>query len=158
MGISRHRRNRRCGRRRRQPETKVRFLNLHTGNLIAEKSQIPWREVSEGKPTFAFLDTTIPHRALEFEYISDPRNGVLDFSRPLCVCIHDMSRYRHPSNADTSHLASTLRRVDRLCKERGWQSLRLNQSRGLLILVKYPPAAGIDGTCLVPEELNRAAG
>ena len=134
----------------------VKFVQVNTKTLMDGHSESSWAELTGSKTTFAFLDSSIPDRAREFAYISDPLNGVLDFTRPLCVCIHDMSRYRHPHEPEVQYLAATLAALNDLCIERGWQQMRFHQSRGMLVLTKYPQAAGIDGTCLIPAALVSA--
>lgn len=87
---------------------------------------------------FAFLDSRISSVALEFSCLTDPASNLLDFMRPLCICIHDMSRYRHPHDSDTGELAAAIRHIEIVAGNRGWQWIRLNQSRGMIVLVKYP--------------------
>ena len=131
----------------------VEFVQVNTGNLINGQSERSWADLTGGKTSFAFLDSSVPDRVREFAYISDPLSGVLDFTRPLCVCIHDMGRYRYPHEPEVQHLAATLAALSDLCIERGWQQIRFHQSRGMLVLTKYPEAAGIDGSCIIPTEL-----
>ena len=94
-------------------------------------------DLTEGKTTFAFLDSSIPDRLKEFNYISNPANGVLDFTRPICVCVHDMSKYRHPKDSHFEYLQGTVEGLEKTANERGWQMLRINQSRGMIVLVRY---------------------
>ena len=79
-----------------EQQNEVTFVKANTRDLIAGRSGFAWSKLTQGKATFAFLDSSIPDRSHEFAYISDPANGVLDFSRPLCVCVHDMSLYLAP--------------------------------------------------------------
>ena len=113
-------------------------LQMVTGNTINFIEQNQLAELTKGETTFAFLDSSIPDRLKEFEHISNPDNKVLDFTRPLCVCVHDMSAYRHPKDCHSEFLQETVEGLTKLATERGWQLLRLNQSRGMIILVKYP--------------------
>jgi predicted O-methyltransferase YrrM len=129
------------------------FIQVNTRDLINRNSHQTWGEITCGKTTFAFLDSSIPDRVEEFRFISDPANGVMDFNRPICVCVHDMSRYRHPHDHHTQFLASTIRQIEQLCEERNWQIMRLHQSRGLMILTWYPDVSGIDGKCIIPDSL-----
>jgi hypothetical protein len=110
-------------------EVGFRFLKANTNTLMDENT---WSQYTGGKTTFAFLDSSIPDRVREFDYISNLANGVLDFERPLCVCVHDMSKYRHPKDDATEYLQSTVEGLYELAEERGWEVLRLNQSRGMI--------------------------
>jgi hypothetical protein len=130
----------------RERESEIRIVLANTIDLIDGRCGFSWADLTFGKATFAFLDSSIPDRAREFEYISEPSNGVMDFSRPICVCVHDMSLYRHPNDSDSGHLPATVVAIEELCRGRGWQLMRLNQSRGMLVLIKYPDYSSIAST------------
>jgi hypothetical protein len=109
-----------------------------TTEMMAGRSQVSFADLCRGRVTFAFLDTRIPDRDDELLYIADSRNGVMDFSRPCCVCIHDMSRHRHERDADTEHLPTAAANIEAFAASQGWQILRLHQSRGMIVLCRYP--------------------
>ena len=109
-----------------------------TTEMLAGRSQVTFANLCRGLVTFAFLDTRIPDRDDELLHIADPRNGVMDFTRPCCVCIHDMSRHRHERDADTEHLAGAVANIEAFAAKEGWQMLRLHQSRGMIVLCRYP--------------------
>ena len=131
----------------------VEFITANSEDLMNSDVNIGISGITAGKATFLFLDTAIDVSGDEFAYFTDPTNEVLDFTRPICVCIHDMSRYRHPYDADTSALASCIRRIEKCANERAWEFIRFHQSRGMFVLVKYPDHPGIDGKCIVPDAL-----
>jgi predicted O-methyltransferase YrrM len=53
-----------------EQQNEVTFVQANTRELIAKRSGFSWRELTHGKATFAFLDSSIPDRSYEFAYIS----------------------------------------------------------------------------------------
>jgi hypothetical protein len=95
-------------------------------------------DATGGRATFFFLDSSIPDRAAELAIFCDPRNGIMDGTKPCCACIHDMSRLRPECASDTSYLPGTAASIENFASAWGWQRLRLHASRGLYILYRHP--------------------
>jgi predicted O-methyltransferase YrrM len=111
------------------------FLQANTNDLM-DTGQLS--ELVVGDCTFAFLDSSIPDREREFEYLTNPKQKALDLTRRCCICIHDMSLHRDPSDSDSKYQPNAIKGIKEIAQKRNWQLLHLNQSRGMMVLVYDP--------------------
>lgn len=95
-------------------------------------------DATGGKANVILLDSHLADRAGELAVWCDPRNGIVDMARSVCVAIHDFSRCRPQSADGCEWLPGAAASIESFCAAFGFQRLRFHSSRGMYLLYRHP--------------------